>query len=374
MRAPSKRSPWRRDFSSVSPEARRVGRYVLQLLSGAPELLHRLQDSDFLGALWAHCLPLLDPEVLAELYAEWAPATADDDEDCLDPGGLPPFLRTPGRQNLAGLSRQRVRSYLRGLLGKIPRTLLRRLATQDGRQPTHPSVRLVADCAGLDAVETQILDFAEKRALAPLFGDFLRETQSGGMRSNYAFVASALGLPVAELKRAFGRSGTLRNLGLLRAPGVRDDLEDFITPDDLLTEILTLAPESTDALLAMIVEPAPESTWALPDFPHLQRDGERLQGVLATAASQRAPGVNALLYGPPGTGKTEFAQAVARAAGLCSYRVKTADEDGDGLSRKGRLGAYQLLQRLLRGRSDCLVIFDEVEDAFGNGGDRKSVV
>ena len=369
MRAPTKRSPWRRDFSSVAPESRRVGRYVLQLVSGSPEVLHRLQDSDFLGALWVQCLPLLDPAVLAELYAEWTPAATDDeDEDCLDLGGLPSFLRTPGRQNLNGLPRRIVRNYLRGLLAKVPRTLLRRLAVQDGAQPTHPSVRLIADCAGLDGIETLILDFAEKRALAPLFSDFLRETSSSGMRNNYAFLASALGLPVAELKRAFGRHGTLRKLGLLRAPGVRDDLEDFVTPDDLLTEILTLAPESTEALLAMIVEPAPASPWALPDFPHLQRDGLRLQGVLATAASQRAPGVNALLFGPPGTGKTEFAQAVAHAAGLGSYRVKTADDDGDGLSRKGRLGAYQLLQRLLRGRSDCLVIFDEVEDAFGNGG------
>ena len=69
MRAPSKRSPWRRDFSSVAPESRRVGRYVLQMVSGSPEVLHRLQDSDFLGALWVQCLPLLDPAVLAELYA-----------------------------------------------------------------------------------------------------------------------------------------------------------------------------------------------------------------------------------------------------------------------------------------------------------------
>jgi hypothetical protein len=128
-------------------------------------------------------------------------------------------------------------------------------------------VRLIADCAGLDGIETMILDFAEKRALTPLFSDFLRETSSNGMRNNYAFLASALGLPAAALKRAFGRSGTLRNLGLLRAPGVRDDLEDFVTPDDLLTEILTLAPESTEALLAMIVEPAPASAWSLPDFP-----------------------------------------------------------------------------------------------------------
>jgi hypothetical protein len=112
---------------------------VLQLVSGSPEVLHRLQDSDFLGALWVQCLPLLDPAVLAELYAEWTPAATDDeDEDCLDLGGLPSFLRTPGRQNLNGLPRRIVRNYLRGLLGKVPRTLLRRLAVQDGAQPTHP--------------------------------------------------------------------------------------------------------------------------------------------------------------------------------------------------------------------------------------------
>lgn len=117
MRAPTKRSPWRRDFSSVAPESRRVGRYVLQLVSGSPEVLHRLQDSDFLGALWVQCLPLLDPAMLAELYAEWTPAAADEDEDGFDPDEIPPFLRTPGRQNLAGLAKPRVRSYLRGLLG-----------------------------------------------------------------------------------------------------------------------------------------------------------------------------------------------------------------------------------------------------------------
>ena len=66
MRAPSKRSPWRRDFSSVALESRRVGRYVLQMVSGSPEVLHRLQDSDFLGALWVQCLPLLDFEAACD--------------------------------------------------------------------------------------------------------------------------------------------------------------------------------------------------------------------------------------------------------------------------------------------------------------------
>lgn len=369
MRVPSKRSPWRHDFSSVTPESRRAGRYALQLVSGSPEVLRRLQDTDFLGALWILCLPLIDPAVLAQLHMEWRSSNTteetDDDND-FELDDLPDLLGAPARSRLGGLSRRVVRSYLQSLLVRIPRTLLRRLAEQDGNLPTHPSVALIAESAGLDGVETMVLDLVEKRALTPHFGDFLRETSCSGLRDNYRYLASALAMSVPQVKQALSRSSTLRSLGLLRPPRARDDLEDFVSPDDLMAEILTLAPETPADLLAMIVEPVPPSPWRLEDFPHLQTDGARLQKVLSSAVADRATGINALLYGPPGTGKTEFAQAVARAAGLATYRVKTADDEGDGLSRQGRLGAYQLLQRLLRGRSDCVVIFDEVEDAFGN--------
>ena len=66
-------------------------------------------------------------------------------------------------------------------------------------------------------------------------------------------------------------------------------------------------------------------------------------------------GVNALLYGDPGTGKTELARALAAAHGLRAYQVRSADEDGDGLMRQGRLSAYLVAQRLLSRRRDTLL-------------------
>ena len=368
MARTSKTSPWRRDFATVPAETRRAGRYALQMLRGQPALLRRLADSDFTAALWALCLPLLDPAVLARLEAEWsARRNIDDDDDDDGDDGLPAFLLSPDRRHLRGPRGRRVRAFLADALARVPEGVYARLARQDGSRPTHPGVALIAECAGLDATETAVLDFIDKRVQMPVFSTLLRETGSNGLRDNLANLAAALDTPATSLKQVFGRAGTLRQLGLIRPPRAREDLEDFCGAEDLLSEILLTAPETRADLLAMIVEPVAPSPWTLADYPHLADAGERLRRTLGRAAGARAAGVNALLYGPPGTGKTEFAQAVASAAGLVAWRVRTGDDEGEGLSRRGRLSAYLLLQRLLRGRDDSLVIFDEVEDAFGGG-------
>ncbi len=366
MAVTSKRSPWRRDFSALAPDVRRAGRYALQMVCAQPELLHRLSDSDFAAALWTLCLPLLEPAELARLEAGWRQPSGDEAiEDADD--DLPAFLLPHNRRSLRGERGRVVRTFLADVLPRVSAAMLKRLAKQDGSAPTHPGIALVADCAGLDPAETAVMDFVEKRVQLPAFSSFLRESGSAGMRDNLARLGAALGLPAARLKQVFSRTGNLLQLRLLKPPRPRDDLEDFASPEELLSDILFTAPETRADLLAMIVEPPPPSRLTLADYPHLAEAGERLPDVLARAAEQRVAGVNALLYGPPGTGKTEFAQAAASAAGLVAYRVRTADEDGDGLSRRGRLSAYLLLQRLLGGRRDCLVIFDEVEDAFGGG-------
>lgn len=304
---PSMRSPWRADFSVVPAEQRRAGRYALQLLTQRPELLGRLEDSDFLGALWALCVPLIEPRVLVTLTAQWQKKeereveTGDSAEDAFCDDDLPDFLVAPSRRSLRGVPGQRMRAYLADTLASIPKTTLQRLAAQDGTTPTHPSVAVIATSAGLNPVETAILDFAEKRTQTPAFGDFLRESQCSGLRNNYACLAAALDQPISALQQALGRTGSLRSLQLLSTRNrARCDLEDFLTPEDLLSDILIIAPENDAALLSAIVEPAPESRWTLADFPHLGRDGERLQRVLARAAGQGAQGINALLYGAPG--------------------------------------------------------------------------
>uniref|UniRef100_UPI0025ECE7A6 AAA family ATPase n=1 Tax=uncultured Thiodictyon sp. TaxID=1846217 RepID=UPI0025ECE7A6 len=147
------------------------------------------------------------------------------------------------------------------------------------------------------------------------------------------------------------------------------DLEDFLAPTSLLREVLEAAPRDADALLALLIEPAPAGAWRLDAFPQLAEAAGRLHGVLRHSAATAAVGVNALFYGPPGTGKTELARALAEASGLRAYQVRSADEDGDGLRRTGRLSAYLLAQRLLGRRRDAVLIFDEVEDVFGAGED-----
>src|SRR5690606_31753978 len=98
------------------------------------------------------------------------------------------------------------------------------------------------------------------------------------------------------------------------------------------------------ALLDLLIEPAPAATWRVEDFPQLADAARRIQTVMQQTNVQRAPGINALFYGPPGTGKTELARTLAATAGLRAYQVRSADDDQDGLSRQGRLSAYQIAQ------------------------------
>lgn len=164
---------------------------------GRPALLSRLQDADFLSALWVLCLPLIEPVVLGQLQTEWrskrsARADEDDEDDWDD--DLPDFLSTPSRRQLRGQPGRHIRAYLAELLSKVPDALLQRLAEQDGAAPTHPGVAVIAASTALDPVETAMLDFVEKRVQTPAFSDFLRESQSCGARDNFACVAAALGL------------------------------------------------------------------------------------------------------------------------------------------------------------------------------------
>lgn len=366
------RSMWRKDFSVVDPAARRVARYALQMLARSPTLHGRLRDDDFLGPLWVIALPLVDPAILARLEAEWNRPDHNDtsfsgnesffDEDLLQMAEIERGRRLPG-----GVPGARMRDYLRARFSAIPDHVIARLAQDDGTTPTHPSVVVLADCAGLNEAERRLLDFTEKKESVALFRPFLREAGVESVRDRYACLSAALDVGVTELRHSVARSAPLVCLQLIRrGTGRRSDLEDFIQAGDMFEDILGQEPTTPEALLATVVEPAAAPECGLEDFPHLAGEAYRVRSVLSEAATRSTVGVNALLYGPPGSGKTQFASAVAKAAGLMAYQVKTADEDGDGMSRSGRLGAYQLTQRMLRGRRDCVVVFDEVEDAFGS--------
>jgi SpoVK/Ycf46/Vps4 family AAA+-type ATPase len=246
--------------------------------------------------------------------------------------------------------------------------VLRRLAGADGAAPTSPTLALLGEALDLDATAVRLLDFLEQRELVEPLRVLLRANGHPGVRIaarvQLGRLAALLGLERTAVQSALAKRAPLRALGLVEYEDGHSDLEDFLAPTGLLREVVEAAPLDAEALLALLIEPAPAGAWRLDAFPQLAEAAGRLQGVLRQSADTAAVGVNALFYGPPGTGKTELARALAAASGLRAYQVRSADEDGDGLRRTGRLSAYLLAQRLLGRRREAVLIFDEVEDVF----------
>ena len=367
------RNLWLSSFADVPAPALRSARYALQIMARCPELHHRLSDDDFLAALWAICLPIVDPSALAKVQADWLLPTADEDDgsDRNDNGFPGRWQRRRSRPEplLDGVPGERMRGFLTERFRAVPDTLLKRLAAADSGGPSHPSVAVLASSGGLQAIETAIVDFVEKKTTIPKFSVFLREAGVETNLGHYACLAAALDEPVRLLKRQFHHTGSLRALRLVTVASGRSDLEDFLTAGGLLNEILSLEPQCEAEMIDQIVEPARQPACAIEDFPHLTKEAQRVSNVISAASKSGAVGVNALFYGIPGTGKTQFALALAASAGLTVVAVRTADSDGDGLSRAGRLGAYLLVQRLFRGRKDCVILFDETEDVFTSDDD-----
>lgn len=249
----------------------------------------------------------------------------------------------------------------------MPRTVLTHLTRADDAAPLSPTVALLGEQFDLDAAALRVLDFLDQHTLVEPLRVLLRECGRAPARVNLPRLAALLGLSAATLRETLSRQAPLRALGLIQYDADPSDLEDFLRPSDLLREVLEAAPTDGAALLALLIEPAPPAVWDLVSFPHLAAESARLTEVLGEAARTGTVGVNALLHGEPGTGKTELARAVAAACGLTAYQVRSADDEDDGLSRRGRLSAYLLAQRLLARRHDALLIFDEVEDVFDSG-------
>jgi len=356
--APSRRGParprltgpWRRDLSPLSPTERRLARFALQLCQGSPELLDDRPGRDLAGALWPLLLPLLDPLALARWLAAERPRSGEEDAD--------PWSDDPPEEN------PRLRQRLIQALRHCPPGVLTHLVAADGDRPLNPVTRLLGDSLDLDPLSLRVLDYLDRFLIDERLRQVMRACDRASARTNRARLAAALGMEEHQLKVLLSRQAPLRTLGLAQVETDNSDLEDYLRPSDLLREVFDAAPASVDELLGLIIEPAPPAAWQLADFPHLASASTDLGATLAAAARAGAAGVNALFYGEPGTGKTELARALAADQGLRAYQVRTADEDGDGLSRQGRLSAYLLAQRLLSRRRDTLLIFDEVEDVF----------
>lgn len=133
-----------------------------------------------------------------------------------------------------------------------------------------------------------------------------------------------------------------------------------------LENLLNRSEASEEALIEAIVGTRQTARLTPEDFAGHEADVALIVRLLGGALAERAAGVNVLIHGPPGTGKTELTRTLAAAAGASLFSVGEVDEDGQEPSRWDRVSALQLAHRVLAGRSDCLLLFDEMEDLIGD--------
>jgi transitional endoplasmic reticulum ATPase len=214
---------------------------------------------------------------------------------------------------------------------------------------------------GLNRVETDIFLLSARAAqggpLAALVDNLVDDARLPVDQA----IACLAAHPATAIRKAMRPTGKLMNSGLISREGGRHN-NYGLSPNTRLARALEPPTRGLqDILHGLFATPAaPETTWA--DFEHLGEARDFAKRLLKGALTRRAAGVNILLYGPPGTGKTEFCKQLATHLGAQLFAVGEIDDDGDEPSRSQRQMQLRLGQRLLAGRRDALVLFDEMED------------
>ena len=250
---------------------------------------------------------------------------------------------------------------------KLNWTALKRAAAGKAVPRHEPSgaVRLAGEVAALlrlDPVDAGIVAvvFAMNRVrMVRDLGDILR----GQGDSLPAMIGEIAGADRQDAERRVRLNPLFRmGLAVFRADWRGQiELETRWALDNLLDRM----PESEDGIIAQLVGPRQSGALSLEAFAHVA-EADFLRRLLEGTKAERAGGINVLIHGPPGTGKTEFARALADAAGLTLHSVGEADDDGREPDRADRLAAFQMGQRLLAGRGDAALLFDEMEDLIGD--------
>ena len=212
----------------------------------------------------------------------------------------------------------------------------------------------------LSPMDCQILAFALLLERYNPLSECLNMTPRNTKTQLQQTLALAFNETPHAIRGSLSPHGTLRQAGLLkleRCLGLSLELMDE------LKEALLAENRSEKDLLQHFLALAPEPALAPEHYPHVRKDVDIIQRLLAASIEHKDKGVNILLYGPPGTGKTELARLLGRQLKVSLFEVKTEDGDGDPEGGYGRLVGYRLSQQILaNGRN--IIVFDEVEDIF----------
>lgn len=195
----------------------------------------------------------------------------------------------------------------------------------------------------------------------------------GMLQCFVAMAQHAVGQRTAALYEALSTGSPLRRAGILLPDLNFHHGSHPLEMDDQIAGLLLSPRFDEKFLLRQILRTAPAPGLTLQDFP-ARTDVSMLRRYLGAVAKDRRKGVNILIHGATGTGKTEFVRALACDLGLELSEVPTEDSCGDPISGQKRFGAFSLAQDLLASKRKQLLLFDEVEDVFGDEPSRSPSV
>ena len=225
------------------------------------------------------------------------------------------------------------------------------------------NVDKLGDALRLGVVERSVLRLAVIASSVANFGDLFRlsvRTSSELMRA----IQYATGVPLAGVCKALSDKQVLRCSGFFTAARFSCSDGNPLELDSAVVDALLGQRFDVASLLRRLIRSSPTPNLTLDDFSHLPDLG-LIQRYLGEAAKQRRKGVNVLIYGAPGTGKTEFVRAIAAAMKMSINEVPNEDFDGDPISGTRRFRSYAMCQRLMANKRNQALLFDEVEDVFG---------
>jgi transitional endoplasmic reticulum ATPase len=231
---------------------------------------------------------------------------------------------------------------------------------------TVDNARRLGALVGLNEVETTVVALVASAHANGPFQNALSVAVSdvGEARGRlFEIFAAIIGTDSTAIAAAVRPDALLRRAGLLKSDwdSPRHGGVGLMLDEDIVS--LLCEPECSEkTMLERLAPVAAPPSLALDDFAHLGGDTSVLLDVMRRATTERLPGINVLLYGPPGTGKTELTRALVAKLGLSLHTVpSTETHHGHG---RFRIESYATAQQVLARRTDTVLIFDEIEDAF----------
>lgn len=216
---------------------------------------------------------------------------------------------------------------------------------------------------GLKPVESEVFSAFVRYRLFDPFEHLCDAVTDANTVSAIELLGRMLKLDVHEIRSQVGRECRLFRLGLIEVSGAISSRLSATAevPEKVVSALLPPNSSAEDFRRTLLGSPQVTALgWS--DFEHIPDDRGLVFAILRNAIESKERGINILLYGPPGTGKTEFAKVLATRLDVPCYSVGECDDYGSDPSVKERLANLRLANALISGKSNGLLLFDEMED------------